>query len=101
MWRARAWPISEAARHAPCTARWRAVSGTVGHTFTHFHLEMAVVKGRTNGVEVVDGVWVRPADFGNHALPTLMKKIARHAQSKSALAHADAPRLRAAVAVSG
>ena len=101
-WRARAWPIPEAARHAPCTARWRAVSGTVGHTFTHFHLEMAVVKGRTDGVEAVDGVWVRPADFGNHALPTLMKKIARHAHSKSALAHdgAGAPRPREAVAVS-
>ena len=95
-WRSQAWPISDAGRHAPLAAHWHLLPGAVGHTFTHFHLEMAVVRGRANGVEVVDGVWVRPADFGNYALPTLMKKIARHA-----LAHdrADAPRRRAAVAV--
>ncbi len=98
-WRARAWPISEAAHHAPLAAHWRLVAGTVGHTFTHFHLETTVLKGRTNGVALVEGVWVQPADFGNYALPTLMKKIAGHAQSKSTLAHADAP--RAAVAVLG
>ncbi len=95
-WRARTWPISEAARHAPCRARWRAVPGTVGHTFTHFHLELKVLEGRTNGVEFVEGVWALPADFGRHALPTLMKKIAAHAQAHDA---AGAPRPREPVSV--
>lgn len=94
-WREQVWPISEAKRHAPCAARWRAVSGSVGHTFTHFHLEVAVVKGRTNGTGAVEGVWVQPADFGNYALPTLMKKIARHAIEHGVAA---APRSSALIA---
>ena len=78
-WRAQAWAISDAARHAPVAAHWSAVPGTIGHTFTHFHLEMTVIKGRACAGDTTLGVWALPADFGNYALPTLMKKIARHA----------------------
>ncbi len=32
-----------------------------------------------NGGTGSDGVWVAPDDFGDHALPSLMRKVARHA----------------------
>lgn len=95
-WRAQPWPVSDATRHAPLAAHWHLVPGSVGHTFTHFHLEVIVVKGRTNGADAAKGVWALPVDFGSYALPTLMKKIARHA-----LAGADAPQPREAVPASG
>ena len=93
-WREQAWPISEAAPHAPVAAQWHRLPGTVGHTFTHFHLEVAVIKGRVNGADPAQGVWARPADFGGHALPTLMKKIARHVLEHDGV---DAPHPREAV----
>ena len=91
-WRPQRWPNSEAVHHAPLTANWSLVPGAVGHTFTHFHLEVAVVKGRAHGAATAGGVWVQPADFGSYAIPTLMKKIAGHA-----LAGADAAPPREAV----
>ena len=55
--------------------------GLVRHTFTHFHLELSVVKGAVamdaDGGD--DGRWVLPDAFGDLALPTVMKKIVRHA----------------------
>ncbi len=34
-----------------------------------------------NGSAGSDGVWVAPDDFGDHALPSLMRKVARHAMT--------------------
>lgn len=56
------------------------ISGTVRHTFTHFHLELSLFKG-----DVVQDryehlpekhFWARPEEFDNHALPTVMRKAA-------------------------
>jgi A/G-specific adenine glycosylase len=55
------------------------VPGAVGHTFTHFHLDIAVLAGRADGK--APGLWVRPDRLSEHALPTLMKKIVRWAQA--------------------
>jgi len=55
--------------------------GTVRHTFTHFHLELAVVVGRSSAA-IVDGNWVPPDRFGDFALPTVMKKVCRHALTR-------------------
>ncbi len=52
------------------------LSGHVKHTFTHFHLICRVVKKK----EPAQGLWVSPQNLNQHALPTLMKKIAAHAQ---------------------
>ncbi len=57
--------------------------GQVRHGFTHFHLELAVATARANGAAPPDCVWCPPDAFGDYALPTVMKKIVRHA-----LAHA-------------
>ena len=70
------WGAAQALGHAPVPADWRLLDGSVGHTFTHFHLELSILVGRASGV---DGVWVRPERLGEHALPTVMKKLVKHA----------------------
>lgn len=78
-WRARPWTEPEAQANAPAPAHWLRLPGCVGHTFTHFHLEIMVLAGRYAAGAGPDGTWVRPDRLGEHALPTLMKKIAAHA----------------------
>jgi A/G-specific adenine glycosylase len=82
-WRAQRWDEAEIAPLAPVRAPWRRVPGHVAHGFTHFRLELRVVTGKANGRGPKGGVWVRPEDLGQAALPTIMKKVIRHA-----LAHA-------------
>jgi A/G-specific adenine glycosylase len=77
-WRAEPWTLAEAAAAAPITAPWSPLPGTVRHGFTHFQLELGIVAGR--GQEAA-GLWSPVDKFDEHALPTLMKKIARHAIS--------------------
>ncbi|UTW50903.1 A/G-specific adenine glycosylase [bacterium SCSIO 12827] len=76
-WRDDPWDKDEAAGHAPLAAASWEGAGEVRHTFTHFHLRLAVVCGTTAGGDDAEGTWVHPRDFGDHALPTLMKKVAK------------------------
>ena len=76
-WRSEAWAFEEAVRLAPAAAQWAPLPGTVRHGFTHFRLELAVMAGSGEA----DGLWSRVDRLGEHALPTLMKKVARHAVS--------------------
>jgi A/G-specific adenine glycosylase len=48
-WRPRPWTPAEARPAAPLPADWRILDGRVRHTFTHFHLELEVLAGRTHG----------------------------------------------------
>jgi len=68
--------IAAAIEYAPVTAEWRELPGLVQHTFTHFHLELTVLAGRSASG---DGLWCGIDRLGDHALPNLMKKVARHA----------------------
>ncbi len=81
-WRDDAWTLGEATSEAPVAATWEPLDGVVSHTFTHFHLELRVMVGRVNGRagkrSSGEGVWCVPERFSEHALPTVMKKIARH-----------------------
>ncbi|HEY3910047.1 MAG TPA: A/G-specific adenine glycosylase [Stellaceae bacterium] len=76
-WRAVRWSFAEAVAAAPVAARWSALPGVVRHGFTHFRLELAVVAGQGDS----DGLWSPVDRLGEHALPTLMKRVARHAIS--------------------
>ena len=78
-WRAEAWPTDEALRAAPLAAAWRALPGVVRHTFTHFHLELTVLAARVAGAADVPGRWCPVDRLGEQALPTVMKKVIRHA----------------------
>ena len=64
---------------APAKVTWKMLPGVVKHTFTHFHLELEVAAGQCPRQELVKGVWCKPSNFVDHALPTLMKKVAVHA----------------------
>jgi A/G-specific adenine glycosylase len=78
-WRAAPWTLAEAAGEAPVAAEWSPLPGMVRHGFTHFRLELAVAAGHANLGAA--GLWSQLDKLGDHALPTLMKKIARHAIS--------------------
>ncbi len=82
-WRTAAWPARAARAAAPVAARWARLPGMVGHGFTHFRLELAVMAGRVEDGAAATGIWCAPDRIADYALPTLMKKVVRHA-----LAHA-------------
>jgi len=77
-WREKEWGPQEAIKEAPVLTQWRIVPGTIVHTFTHFHLRLSVMYGRTGMDETNTGVWCAPDQFSNHALPSVMKKVIRH-----------------------
>ncbi len=76
------WETAEpvpAVDHAPVRADWQWLDGTVKHTFTHFHLELRVLVGKAKGSAPEDGIWWPLDRLDEQALPTVMKKIVRHA----------------------
>jgi len=75
-WRDEPWNGAVPVDQAPLAADWSPLSGTVVHTFTHFRLELGVVAARAGNGGPRDHTWCRPGDFGSHALPTVMKKVA-------------------------
>ena len=77
-WRDRVWGLDEALKEAPIKANWQLLSGTVSHTFTHFHLKLTVLSCLAGINQEGLGIWSRPQFFPDYALPTLMKKIAKH-----------------------
>lgn len=78
-WRATPWPLEEALAFAPADGQWRALPGTVQHVFTHFSLELTILAGRVERAPDGAGVWCMAADFAGQALPSVMRKVARHA----------------------
>ncbi|ANK82247.1 MAG: A/G-specific adenine glycosylase [Rhizobiales bacterium NRL2] len=73
-----AWGEGEALSHAPAPAQWTELNGVVRHGFTHFHFDMTVWTGQAVG-SGPEGIWSKPEDFGDLALPTAAKKLCRHA----------------------
>ncbi len=93
-WREQDWTAADAGGYAPAAAEWRTLPGLVRHTFTHFHLELTVMAGRLGeagergaaapragaaGAGGSAGVWCPVDRLSEHALPSLMKKVAAHA----------------------
>ncbi len=64
---------------APMPARWQALPGLVRHGFTHFELELRVLRAVVEKTHDVEGRWVMPDAFDQVALPSLMQKVVRHA----------------------
>ena len=85
-WREEGWSRADAEKAAPVEADWRPVDGIVRHTFTHFRLELSVLAARVPRTKGIGGVWCRRLE--DHALPTVMKKVAKlageDARSRSA-----------------
>jgi A/G-specific adenine glycosylase len=80
LWREAPWSEAEAIAAAPLPAKWRLLPGTVRHTFTHFHLELAVLAGAVKKGVAAPGKWVAPDHLADEALPTVMKKLVTHAR---------------------
>jgi A/G-specific adenine glycosylase len=76
-WREAIWSQSEAIGVAPFQADWRALPGLVRHVFTHFELRLPVLSGRVN--DDPRFLWASLDELGDHALPSVMNKIVRHA----------------------
>ncbi len=66
---------------APIKATWKKLPGLVTHTFTHFHLELTILKAQENSSAISgdgDFRWVRREDLSGEALPSVMRKIIAH-----------------------
>ena len=74
-WRETPWAWDEAGEHAPARTKWQPLKTVVRHTFTHFHLELGVLAGQIDGRRKPAGTWCRIDRFGDHALPTVMRKV--------------------------
>ncbi|MCX8099963.1 MAG: A/G-specific adenine glycosylase [Geminicoccaceae bacterium] len=70
-------PLEDCLAHAPAPGPWEPVPGEVRHVFTHLVLRARVVVGATD--RPVEGLWYAPARLGEAALPTLTRKLLRHA----------------------
>jgi A/G-specific adenine glycosylase len=83
------WTEAEPAaigEHVPIDAEWRKVSGVVEHTFTHFHLELAVYRaeverdaGLKRAAEPERCNWLKLGELAGAALPSVMRKVIAHA----------------------
>jgi A/G-specific adenine glycosylase len=77
-WREGEMPdLARMRREAPAAVRWRLLPGLVKHVFSHFELELTVAVGET--AKPVKGRWVAQDRLADEALPSVMRKIARHA----------------------
>lgn len=81
-WRAEPWTLDEAVPAAPIAVEWRPLDGLVRHGFTHFELELSLVVGHARNGIARDALWCPVDRLSDHALPTLMKKVVRHALAK-------------------
>ena len=63
--------------NAPTLVKWKQCPGKVTHMFSHFKLEVTVLAMTTR--KNVSGLWVSTRLLKKEALPTVMKKIVRHA----------------------
>ncbi|MEE8332238.1 MAG: A/G-specific adenine glycosylase [Alphaproteobacteria bacterium] len=78
-WREAAPDVAEIGAAAPVMADWMPLTGIVRHTFTHFHLELSVHAATVAAGACPDAIWCLPDRLGDHALPSIMKKVVAHA----------------------
>jgi len=85
-WREGKLHPEKALADAPVPARWQILDGLVRHTFTHFHLELAVARAAaTTGrlAELAPGTsWCTVDRMTERALPTVMRKVIAHAVAR-------------------
>jgi A/G-specific adenine glycosylase len=69
--------LDAALDHAPAAAEWRLHPRPVRHVFTHFVLELTLAEAVTTAGPA--GIWCRAVELNHLALPSLMRKLLRHA----------------------
>ncbi|MBV8190331.1 MAG: A/G-specific adenine glycosylase [Alphaproteobacteria bacterium] len=82
-WREGALSPEAALAEAPVPARWQILDGRVRHTFTHFHLELAVARATATTARLAllapGTSWCTLDRMTERALPTVMRKVIAHA----------------------
>jgi A/G-specific adenine glycosylase len=78
-WMENTSPLAQIISEAPADIVWQNLPGKVRHTFSHFHLELVIVFGHCKKAKSIEGIWCGLGDFGDHALPIIMKKVVAHA----------------------
>ena len=75
-------------KYAPLKADWKKLPGLVAHTFTHFHLELAVYRAEVGpdaepkrAAHPERCRWLKQREFARAALPSVMRKVLGHALS--------------------
>jgi A/G-specific adenine glycosylase len=71
--------LASARGAAPIAAPWRVLDGLVTHGFTHFQLELTVMAAKVRLGDPKLGIWCPLDRIGEQALPTLFRKVVRHA----------------------
>ena len=84
-WRDATWRRGEALKAAPVeVAQWCEIPGNVAHGFTHFRLRLRLMAAEVGDRPSADGIWCGIDELGQQALPTLTKKVIRHALEQGA-----------------
>jgi A/G-specific adenine glycosylase len=78
-WRSKPWDAGEALALAPMNVQWRG-AGEVRHGFTHFELTIHLYAARVPSIEA-DGFQRPIADLADEALPSVMRKCVRMAET--------------------
>ncbi len=81
-WRDWPWSESEALAHVPGPAAWESLDGQVTHVFTHFRLTLQVWTAspqRRDWSLPAASRWVARGEVDGEALPSVMRKVVRHA----------------------
>ena len=68
---------NKAIEQAPAVVDWHFHAVPIRHVFTHFTLRLDLAEGRTD--RPPEGLWRRRGEFNRLALPTVTKKLLRHA----------------------
>ena len=78
--------LARAMKSAPLRAEWWPVTGTVSHTFTHFRLELTIVRAVVPNDMQLDlwadaerCQWAARRALAKAALPSVMRKVIAHA----------------------
>jgi A/G-specific adenine glycosylase len=69
--------LQAALGHAPASAGWHLHAVPVRHVFTHFVLELTLAEATTD--HAPEGLWCAPEHVDRLALPSVMRKLLRHA----------------------
>ena len=72
-------PGADPVADAPFVADWRRLDGTIEHGFTHFRLELTVWRAEADRPAPAGTRWQQLSRLGEAALPSVMKKVLRHA----------------------
>lgn len=74
-WPGNTWAPEPEVPTPPTNANWTSVPGEVRHTFTHFHLRLAVQIARTPDFQPEIGRFLLGNEFDPQSLPTVMRKV--------------------------